>query len=415
MKTVRLETTKFGHSSLVKEEVEKLLEFDNDSGTLKVHVLEESRFIPFGNYEEEYRLVKEILKRDFLPEEIRIIHNQPVSGAYSAPLKIYLDINTECSLHCPFCLSDSGKGSKSALSLQTIREIAREAKRLGVMYVKIGGGDPLLHPDFFEIVSELRAAGLFISLSVNSVKMNSEIALFLTKQKVRVSVSIDGAQAVNDSLRGENHFAQALEAAEILKQAGANVVLRTTLLKVNLFDIPSLIDLARSMELKLKLSYCRSAGRAVKNQLMLSPADYADYLNVLRLINSQEILPHVSMDEGMMFTHDDEVKAKLFRDCMCGASNRSMHINAKGAVSPCVFLGPQSYFGEILKDGAILDFWNGTIGTNFQTVRNISWPEECESCGRLCKNECPANRLYFFGDFKGQDPNCLNEVRRNCK
>jgi len=415
MKTVRLETTEFGQTSFVKEGVNKLLEFDNDTGILRVYVLKESRFVSFGNYEEEICLVKEILKKDFLPEEIKIIHNQPVIGAYSAPFKIYLDINTDCSLSCPFCLSDSGGNSQSRLSLDTIKELAKEANNLGVMYVKVGGGDPLLHPDFFAIITELREAGLFVSLSVNSVKMNSEIALFLAKNKVRVSVSIDGTQETNDFLRGKKHFTKAVKAAETLKEFGADVIFRTTLLKVNLSEIPDLIKVAEKMGLKIKFSYCRSAGRAVKNKLMLTPDDYDSYFRVLQLVNNQEYSPNVLIDEGMMFSHDNEIKAKLFCDCMCGAANRSMHINANGAVSPCVFLGPQFSSGEILKDGNVLDFWNETVGVNFRIIRDITWPEECSNCERLCKNECPANRMYFFGDFIGQDPNCLNEVCRKCK
>lgn len=92
---------------------------------------------------------------------------------------------------------------------------------------------------------------------------------------------------------------------------------------------------------------------------------------------------------------------------MCGAANRSMHINARGVVSPCVFLGSQFSSGEIFKDGTLIDFWSGVTGKNFQEIRNISWPTECLACSRLCKNECPANRLYFFGDFTKQDPNCF--------
>jgi len=48
MKTVRLETTEFGQTSFVKEGVNKLFEFGNNTGTLRVYVLKESRLVSFS-------------------------------------------------------------------------------------------------------------------------------------------------------------------------------------------------------------------------------------------------------------------------------------------------------------------------------------------------------------------------------
>lgn len=120
------------------------------------------------------------------------------------------------------------------------------------------------------------------------------------------------------------------------------------------------------------------------------------------------------MDEGMMFGQPVEVAQKLLRGRMCGAANRSMHIDANGKVSPCVFFGPTFSFGKIYQDGTIGDFWQEKVGNKFQTVRAIRQPHECDSCNRLCKNECPANRFYFWGNYDQQDPNCLYEAMRRC-
>ncbi|MBU3934691.1 SPASM domain-containing protein, partial [Patescibacteria group bacterium] len=154
------------------------------------------------------------------------------------------------------------------------------------------------------------------------------------------------------------------------------------------------------------------AGRAVHNQMMLDSQDSQSYLRALEYLNSSEVLPHVLMDEGMMFHQPAEVLQKLLRGRMCGAANRSMHIDASSKVSPCVFLGPIFSFGKIYQDGTVRDFWRGKVGNKFQATRAIRQPCECDSCNRLCKNECPANRFYFWGNYKRQDPNCLYEVTR---
>jgi|GEM_PF-784141 len=411
MKTVRLENASFGLSSARIDEVNKVVEFDSENGALNVHVLESPRLISF-NSPAENELVKEILSGNLDQSQIRIIHNLPVSDAYSAPFKIYLDITLNCLSSCPFCLAGVKPGMAVDLPTDTIRQVAKEAHELGVLYIKVGGGDPSLHPDFFEIISILRSEGLFVTLSTNSTNLNPLMARFLAMNKVRISVSIEGMERVDDSLRGAGHFHKAMAALEMLKEAGADVVFRTTLLRQNLNDIPGLVKLAKSRAVKIKFSYCRSAGRAITSQAMLSDADYPGYLKALEFLNSPEILPHVLMDEGMMFQQPTEISNKLYLGRMCGAANRSMHINALGKISPCVFLGSDFSFGKIYEDGSIIDFWRGNVGNKFKDVRKIQQPHECDNCDRLCKNECPANRLYFHGNFFEQDPNCLNEVRR---
>lgn len=414
-KILRLENTRFGFSSILEDEVDKVLEFNSGNGALKVHILKDPCRIPFkSNREKTLAPLRKALK-DFNFGAVRIIHNLPVPKAYSTPFKIYLDITLACQLQCPFCLLETKSNEAVSLPLSVIKQIAAEIKELGVMYVKIGGGDPFLHPDFPEILSLLHSTECFVTISTNGVTMTSEISQLLAKANVRVSVSIEGMEETNDGLRGFGHFRKALKALEILKKTGAEVLLRTTLLRQNLNEVPKLVELAKSREVMIKFAYCRPAGRAVRNQMVLGFEDSLAYLRALEYLNDPRVLPYVFMDEGMMFRQPPEILAKLLRGRMCGAANRSMHIDAYGKVSPCIFLGPTFSFGKVYQDGTIRDFWQGKVGNRFQTVREIRQPQECDGCDRICKNECLANRFYFWGSFEKQDPNCLYYTLRRCK
>lgn len=412
MKIIRLENTNFGFSSFNNEEVDKIIEFNSESGISKIHILGHPQIVNFDDIKNRNNLVEKITGGK-LCNNTRIIHRQAVLNAYSAPFKIYLDVTFKCPLSCSFCLSGSNLNTNNSLPFHVIEKIAKEIKELGVMYVKIGGGDPFLHDDFPEIIKLLRSAGCYISISTNSTSMSPDIIKILSENKVRTSVSIEGMETANDSIRGLGHFQKALNTLEILKSSGINCLLRTTLLKQNLEDVPKLIELAKRKKVKIKFSYCRPAGRAVYNQTMLTSADYLGYSKVLKLINDPIVTPHVLIDEGMMFDQSiSDIAQKLFRGRMCGAANRSMHINADGKVSPCVFLGPIFSYGKIYQDGNIDDFWRSKVGNKFEVTRKIRQPYECDSCSRLCKNECPSNRQYFWGNFEKQDPNCICEVQK---
>lgn len=412
MTLIRLENTSYGFSSLREDEVDTVLEFDPECGTLKVHSLPSLRRIPFGTAVPG-SLLRELINADPHGGPVRVVHNPPVPNAYAAPFKIYLDLTKACTLGCPFCLAEE-HNAKIFLSADRVSRIAAEIHELGVMYVKIGGGDPFLHPNFASVISLLRSAGCFITISTNSATLTPAIVAVLSEAKACTSVSIEGMEATNDRLRGAGHFRQALTALVTLKRAGVNVLLRTTLLRENLGDVPGLVSLAKDHGVKIKFSYCRPAGRAVRNRTVLGPGDAPSYMKVVEHLNSPEVLPYVLMDEGMMLRQPVEAARKLFRGRMCGAANRSMHINANGTVSPCIFLGPAFSHGEIYRDGTIREYWRGDVGEKFLAARAIRQPHECDRCERLCKNECPANRLYFWGAFDRQDPNCLFEATRQC-
>ena len=407
VKVLRLENTRWGVSTSKAEDVDKILEFDPANGVLSVHTLSTPKPIGFQSADQDLlTFLHETIGENLGSLDIKMIHNHPVLEAYSAPFKLYLDITSVCSLPCSFCLQSDRK-SETTLPLTVIQKIAQELAQLGIMYVKIGGGDPLLHPNFPEVLSTLRSAGCFLSLSTNSVSITPQIVELLARHSVRVSVSIEGMRSVNDSQRGAGHFDKALKALEMLQAAGINTLLRTTLLSQNLSEVPQLVELAKNLRTKIKFAYCRPAGRAVSNQTIIGKAERAAYLRTIDYLNSPDVIPHILLDEGMMISQPTETVPKLFRGRMCGAANRSMHIDPAGKVSPCIFMGPTFTYGMVYYDGTIADFWRGLIGNKFQVMRDIRQPQECDGCERICKNECIANRFYFWGKYDRQDPNCL--------
>jgi len=411
-KIIRLENTGFGFPALDEEEIDKVLDFSPLTGELLVHQLDRGLRIAFGESQDQIRKkLQQAISCDFSPKSTVIIHNRPIVGAYSAPFKVYLDINTACQSKCSFCLSAAQKSNDFLLPIAVVEKIASEVSRLGIMYIKIGGGDPFLHPDFKQIVSLLTDAGSFVTVSTNSLTLTRQMADFLAERRVRVSVSLEGLEKTDNELRCPGHFKKAIEAMSLLKSVGAQAIFRTTLLRENLSEVPLLVELAKSIGSKIRFCYCRPIGRAVTNKTVLNYADREAYFKAIAYLNREDVLPHVVMDEGMMFYQPPEIVGKLYRKRMCGAANRSMHINSFGTVSPCIFLGQDYYFGRLYEDATISEFWRGEFGDRFAAVRLIKEPSECQNCKRMCKYECLANRLYTGGSFSCTDPNCLRAVQ----
>ncbi|MDD4652330.1 MAG: radical SAM protein [Methanothrix sp.] len=98
------------------------------------------------------------------------------------PLRaFYLYMTTGCNLRCRHCwvVPRYVKGKPhpgEVIDTVLLRRAVEEAKPLGLCNAKITGGEPLLHPQFREIVKMLSDQGLGLNMETNGTLMTREIA-----------------------------------------------------------------------------------------------------------------------------------------------------------------------------------------------------------------------------------------------
>ena len=139
-----------------------------------------------------------------------------------APICLTWELTYACNLACVHCLSSSGKRDPRELSTRQCKDIIDELERMQVFYVNIGGGEPTVRPDFWELVDYATAHHVGVKFSTNGVRITPEVAARLAASDyVDVQISLDGATAeVNDAVRGAGSFAMAIRALENLADAG---------------------------------------------------------------------------------------------------------------------------------------------------------------------------------------------------
>src|SRR2546423_9399715 len=139
-----------------------------------------------------------------------------------APICLTWELTYACNLACVHCLSSSGKRDPRELTTQQCKDIIDELERMQVFYVNIGGGEPTVRPDFWELVDYATAHHVGVKFSTNGVRITPEVAARLAASDyVDVQISLDGATAeVNDAVRGPGSFAMALRAMDNLAAAG---------------------------------------------------------------------------------------------------------------------------------------------------------------------------------------------------
>ena len=75
-----------------------------------------------------------------------------------APICLTWELTYACNLSCVHCLSSSGRRDPRELSTDECKAVIDELERMQVFYVNIGGGEPTVRPDFWELLDYATAA-----------------------------------------------------------------------------------------------------------------------------------------------------------------------------------------------------------------------------------------------------------------
>src|SRR6202451_1981979 len=139
-----------------------------------------------------------------------------------APICLTWELTYACNLSCVHCLSSSGRRDPRELSTQECKAVIDTLQRMQVFYVNIGGGEPTVRPDFWELVDYATAHHVGVKFSTNGSRITPEVARKLAgSDYIDVQISLDGATAeVNDAVRGTGSFDMALRAMQNLRDAG---------------------------------------------------------------------------------------------------------------------------------------------------------------------------------------------------
>jgi MoaA/NifB/PqqE/SkfB family radical SAM enzyme len=121
-----------------------------------------------------------------------------VPGIFREPLLLHVDITNRCNLRCRHCDVWRFKKKKD-LDYVIYKRLIDESSALGLKFVAISGGEPLLHKDLLKFISCSKRRGMYVNLSTNGVLINDAIISDFKKSKLdSITVSLDSTQQKYD-------------------------------------------------------------------------------------------------------------------------------------------------------------------------------------------------------------------------
>lgn len=122
-------------------------------------------------------------------------------------------ITKHCNLHCRMCDYPEFYPENQEMPFGQIRQIINEIKILGAKVLEISGGEPMIRPDIYAIISYAKSLGLNVVLVTNGVLIGPPEVEKLIKAGITfVAISMEGPEPVHDLIRGPGNFQKALGA-----------------------------------------------------------------------------------------------------------------------------------------------------------------------------------------------------------
>ena len=193
------------------------------------------------------------------------------AGGRRAPVVIW-NLLRRCNLTCKHCYSTSADSDfRGELETAEILHGIDDLRAAGVRVLILSGGEPLMHPDLFEIAAHARQAGMFVALSSNGTLIDEgNIQRVAEARFDYVGISLDGLRETHDRFRQkQGSFDAALAAMRLCREADIRVGMRTTLTEENAAQLPALLDLMRELDVqKFYLSHLNYSGRGRRSRAL---------------------------------------------------------------------------------------------------------------------------------------------------
>ena len=275
------------------------------------------------------------------------------------PVFLIASITSSCNLHCTGCYSRANNACsddepQNQLSDDDWHNIFKQAKDLGISFIVLAGGEPLLRQDVLIKASEMGEI-LFPVFTNGTLLDEKNLELFDENRNLVPIISIEGDQDVTDLRRGAGVYNHIVNVMELMKEN--NIIFGTSLTftKRNISSLVSNEYIDKLHDFGCKVVFFIEYVPLNEDTTDLAPTDSEREL----LFNEINRLRREYDDMLFLSFPGDE---KTSGGCLA-AGRGFFHINSNGGAEPC----PASPYSDInVKESSLLDALNSNL---FKSLR----------------------------------------------
>lgn len=316
---------------------------------------------------------------------------------------VQFHITNRCNLKCRHCY----EGKQGKIVEWDYHDFEDAIEKLWTCFAKwnvIGeisliGGEPTLHPQFFEIVEYLHQRGDVDSISIltNGTNVDERFIQKMITNECSVQVSIDGSDANgHDYIRGNGTFKTTLLNSKRMSEKGIPVSAHCVLSKYTYPITEEFFDVLSSFGIsQVAFSRLVPFGNA-QIEDMLSPEQLRETIKFISEVDEKRSF------DGLSISRTRPLWCIAGKGGRCPAGIQTITILENGDVMPCRRL--PIVLGNIKHDSFYKIWYTDPVLENLRTFESI---EKCSKC--KYNSDCGGARCIAYavtGDYLAPDPQC---------
>jgi MoaA/NifB/PqqE/SkfB family radical SAM enzyme len=264
-------------------------------------------------------------------------HRRRLKRGELFPPFFFLALTDACNLRCHGCWIQN-HGKPQMLSEEDVERIIHAAKQQGSRYFTLLGGEPMLYPNWWEILS--RHSDCYFQIITNGMFLNDEnVDRMAAAGNVTPLISIDGLQANNDARRGDGVFETVMAGLDRMKRRKLFFGVATTVTGPNMDEVVQdayVEEMIRRGAMYLWYYVYRPVGADPSPQFCVAKDQLLELRR--RLLRLRRRHPILLIDTYW----DAEGNA------VCPAAlGLGFHLGPSGSIEPCP---PMSFAAETIRD-----------------------------------------------------------------
>ncbi len=331
--------------------------------------------------------------------------------------ELWIDITSDYDEFYSF--NPNVKKEKEFFPLDKIEDLLHQAKLMEVKFLTISGGEPLMHPQFSQILSKARSISdweIKVRTSANFESWD-HVDMMIKYADIIELVMVGIKEDTHDKIRGEGNFRKIIELLRHLKQhkdrAKKRIGILFIPLKDNIDEMKLLLEMGYSNRLDfvhinhIKLSeYYLKMDENERNEFFQAAYDAFKYLLAKNTFELIKMKPNdakkLKINENFAPYYDFLESVKK---CNCEAGITKLCVIENGDVFPCLNM-------KVFTDARIGNCFKGeNLSALYQKARN--WNQHIFSVD-YCKKCKDCDYRYYCGGGCRVRVQSLNEPDLMC-
>ncbi len=324
---------------------------------------------------------------------------------------LFFEITNRCNLRCRHCGSNCTAHGQT-LTVEDIQGV------LGTIQgekpsICLTGGEPVMHPAFFEIAQCVRSMGFYWGMTTNATLIDDVIAENLKRVGMStVSVSLDGMERSHDALRQrKGSWRLALRGLKALQKAGFEPQVTTVLHRDNFNELDELYNMLSEMGItNWRPINVEPIGRACESSdMLLTPEQFGQlisYIRNKRFDNANKMEVTFGCSHYLGVENERMVRDHYF---LCGAGILVASVRSNGDICACLDIEnrPELVQGNIKTDN-FMDVWLN----RFQVFRKDR-TADCSKCVNCSQRFiCGGDSTHTWDFDRSQPLLCYENYRQ---